>query len=314
MCLDTRRGITAQLVVRYDQARVPDGCKRFVRTVRGTPAYRTRIPAQAIAAIAGGTDPAAPGALQELVAADSTEWRNGRNVLRGLLLGLDPFDVVLPAFGADWCAYIMPREDEEETEIPVHGLAAFRMPPERNRDAALPAPDPRAALENGFNMAAAWFNGQSGNAGAHVASESIAGVTLRWIHGFEPVEPAYALTRSEMIVASSPSLIRRFLSEPSRSSIVDRYHRLNPDSLPDSSQIVLVQIDRIAQIIAGRSNATESESEPSKPQPKQKRRLLELLGLVDFGAAEIRVADDHIAVRITLVTDSLGPDSEAATP
>ena len=50
-------------------------------------------------------------------------------VSRGLLLGLDPFEDVLPAFRENFCAYIVARTDAKPDELPIDGLIGAELPP-----------------------------------------------------------------------------------------------------------------------------------------------------------------------------------------
>jgi hypothetical protein len=243
------RGIVFEGVAQYRTDGISDSAQRLIRAMSGPPEFLRLVPADAFVVLACrqpfGTF------LRHLLIGQakeqhSADWDSFRQVSRGVLLGLDLIDDVLPAFRENFGGYLAPGKGLKQDELPFEGLLAAELPiaeasakrqsMSSERAATLltthhaemavaqepgsamsgTRPSVRDAIDNGLNMglnfAAAYFNMRATGAPAVVRSERSQGreTRIRWIEGLGPYEPAYALTSRFLVLATSPRAARNF--------------------------------------------------------------------------------------------------------
>ena len=186
--LQVDRGIVVEAVARYSMDGISERGRQWIRSMSGPADFLRLIPHDALVAVAGRQ---AFGDLLKHLAPQNEAGAldSVRQVSRGLLLGLDPFEDVLPAFRENFGAYLVPRKDAKPDDLPIDGLVAAELPPVETtispRAGFTPTagssatsnvtperpPTFRDALDNGLNiglnLAAAYFryarDGQAGH-------------------------------------------------------------------------------------------------------------------------------------------------------
>lgn len=133
-----------------------------------------------------------------------------RRIARGMLLGLDPLDDVLPQIGPNWSGAIVPR-DSKDAAFPVDGVFVLEL-----RPAAKSGKQPiDTALDNALNaalnMIAALQNSKDPREVAIVSQKQIDGATLRTVGPLGVFQPSVAVTNRFLLLSSSASLCEQTL-------------------------------------------------------------------------------------------------------
>jgi len=237
--LQVDRGIVVEAVARYSMDGISERGRQWIRSMSGPADFLRLIPHDALVAVAGRQ---AFGDLLKHLAPQNEAGAldSVRQVSRGLLLGLDPFEDVLPAFRENFGAYLVPRKDAKPDDLPIDGLVAAELPPGETtispRAGFTPTagssatsnvtperpPTFRDALDNGLNiglnLAAAYFNMRATGKPAIVRTESSGPTRTRWVDSLGPYQPAYSLTSRFLVLATSPQEVRHFISREGASA------------------------------------------------------------------------------------------------
>jgi hypothetical protein len=260
--LQVDRGIVVEAVAHYSMDRMTDRGRQWIRSMSGPADFLRLVPHDALVVIAGRQ--AFGDLLKHLAPQNEAGALDSlRQVSRGLLLGLDPFEDVLPAFRENFGAYLVPRKDSKPDELPLDGLVAAELPPAEaiiapRTGTTTPEHQPsfRDALDNGLNIAlnlgAAYFNMRATGKPAVVRTESSGPARTRWIDSLGPYQPAYSLTSRFLVFATSPQAVRRFLareasrtpgdSPPAIAALAKRY-------FPTENQVIYVDTAAIRRFL-----------------------------------------------------------------
>jgi hypothetical protein len=305
-----QEGIVAELIVRYDGAGLPPTWRRFVEQTAPPRDIWERTPGDALLAFAGPNDLALLGSALAAWAppGKNRDWDRLRQVARGLLLGRDLFDDVLPKLES--CgAYVVARPNREAPGqpppgLPLEALAVFTLPSSTaTADDPSAVPDLRASLENalntGLNVLAAAQNAKGSETVAAVRTSEREGLRLRWIEGAGPHQPAYGLTATHLILASSPQLIRDFEQPPRAPS--PSYEHVAQQYFAGENQVLFVNLARISQFLGDQRESltrqTAASHGVSEPEAAQRlQRINELLQLLDAGFIAGHLHEDSLRI------------------
>jgi len=330
LAVDLKRGFVVETVMHYDSAGLSPGWVRALNRMEGAPEFLKQIPENAVAVIAGRHDLLG---FSQLVArqaeaadkVDQDEWESFRQVSRGLLLGRDLFDDVLPALQPNWGGYAVPRPPkgpDDAAAIPVDGLVAVEF------TADSPAPADRSslrdALDNGLNTAlnllAAYNNSTASRKPAIVRTEQQTGQVIRWIEGLSlfPYEPAYGLSGGHLAFASSPRVLRAFLEGAPNDGAIrqPRLERALRDYFPEANQVMFVDVAALRSLLKERrehlvrSAAAASELPPDDCE-RRIERLMDVGALADSAFIAGRITGDHMRLVVGGVIDE---ESAPAAP
>jgi hypothetical protein len=260
--LQVDRGIVVEAVARYSMDGITDRGRQWIRSMSGPADFLRLVPPDAMVVVAGRQ--AFGDLLKQLAPRNEAGALDSlRQVSRGLLLGLDPFEDVLPAFRENFGAYLVPRKDSKPDELPLDGLVAAELPPAEAiiapRTGATTSerqPSFRDALDNGLNiglnLGAAYFNMRSTGKPAVVRTESSGPARTRWIDSLGPYQPAYSLTSRFLVFATSPQAVRQFLSRevssapgggpPTIAALAKRY-------FPTENQVIYIDTAAIRRFL-----------------------------------------------------------------
>lgn len=236
------RGIVVEGIAQYRTTGMSDAAVRLIRSMAGPAELLRLAPPDAFVVLACrqpfGTflRHLAIGQAREQ---PSPDWDSFRQVSRGVLLGLDLIDDVLPSFRENIGGYLVPRSDARPDELPFDGLFAAELPaPEASSSSQATTDRPHAtgakkavssqagptvrdAIDNGLNMtlnaAAAYFNMRSNGTPAVVHSDDnlAKGTHLRWLEGLGPYQPAYGMTSHYLVLSTSPQAVKNFAKRES---------------------------------------------------------------------------------------------------
>jgi hypothetical protein len=317
------RGIVVEAVAHYSMDGISDQGRKWIQSMSGAADFLRLVPHDALVVVAGRQ---AFGDLLRQLAPPSAKdagggvWESLRQVSRGLFLGLDPFEDVLPAFRENFGAYIVARTDAKPDELPIDGLIGAELPPadttiapRSNSGAAAVVvtgpgaperpPSFRDALDNGLNiglnLAAAYFNMRSTGKPAVVRTESIGITRTRWIDSLGPYQPAYSLTSRFLVFATSPQAVRHFISREDsavRSSIPPAIETLAKRYFPRENQVVYIDTAGIRRFLVEHGqqlvqHATRVRSISSADANEVLTRFLDVASLFDTVFAAGRVGE-----------------------
>lgn len=296
-------GLAVDLVLHYDPTDLPERWRQFIERAGGFPEFLNRVPARAFLVFAGKQDLVGVDQLitAEMNAPARQQWQNTRQIGRGLLLGLDLFNDVLPKFRANWGMYVVAREPLEEGALPVDGLLALELPPVAEDDKPITLRNAlNNALSTGFNLLAVMHNSNSPEKPAQVKSEPQADVSVNWIESIGPYRPAYCLSNEYLIFASSPAVVTEFLS-PAVPKLTDSrvFQLWTERDEPPKGQVLFVNWQAIRAFLAKNrpfllDQAVVSHALPRDEAEKRFKRLADVLEVLDAVYVGIQILPDQI--------------------
>lgn len=301
----------------------------FVKQTSDPAAFLDRAPPDAVAVVASRIDLSHLGtALESLIEEqDQTEFRKGRRVLRGLLMGLDLFDDVLPRLGPDMGAYAVPRSSFDGGRAPFDWLAAITISAARNEaDGNNEEPDFQAAMENALtaatNLIAAARNQKPHKTPAIVRLRDRNDLRIHWIDGLTAWKPAYALTPGFLVFAGSPELIEAFTArETPAKENRPRFQVPAAGRLGDSNQLAVVDTAALGRFVNEHRDklveyAVATHALDDAEARKRITRFENLLGLFDGLYLAARFKNHRCRLVLGGATESArnaGPPDEKAT-
>lgn len=310
-------GFVAEVVVDVDADGLPAAWTRFAEQTAGASAFLSRIPGEAVLAIAGKYDPSL--VLNMLKpdgdADEERNWGALHTYGRIFLLGIDISNDVFPNLKPSGGLYVVPRATSDKSVFPFDGLAALEVVP--------PTGDPAGAadrfrdklergLENGVTVLATFYNLSRAKRGgatrqplAKVQSKKRGGVWIRWIDGVENYRPAIALTRRFLVVASTPELIDDFIA-PTRGDRLqanESFRRWKRAYFPNGNQLVFVNVRSLREHVISVRPVLVSWLSGKKAEAKERvgtrlERALDLLQVLDgaFAAAQVEKSRVRLVV------------------
>lgn len=258
------------------------------------------VPASALIAVSGRVR---TESLQDLLKAAQSDrpmpkdLERSRRIARGLLLGLDPVDDVLPQLGKQWSAAIVPRIDKDSA-FPVDALFVLELNP-RPTSNKQPLP---LALDNGLNaalnMVAAMQNSKDPREPAIVQQKIVDGVTLRSIAPLGAFSPSAAVTKDFVVLSSSAELCEHYLQELKKRSTESSIARTGSQQ----SQRCVANVRAMRTLLDQRRDwFIKQAARDQVAEAEALRRLKdadEFLGLLD--GADISLSGDAHKLEVTL--------------
>ena len=289
--------IVVEVIADYDNTDVPDAWDLFVKQVSGNPAFLNLVPSDALLALAGRYDPAGGGrAVNRLSSTtDDRQWQNFREVLRGLLLGQDLFDDVLPSLGTNWGAYVVANPDSDKDRVPFDALVAMELP----ANAEDGSDTMRAAIENGLNtgisLIATMYNaGRAGNEpAAIVRKESDDATSISWIEDLRIFEPAFGIAADYLVFSTSPRLLREFAAREGNFTEHSAYSRLQREYFSEQNQVAFVDLSALVSFVGANTEFFIGEDESEEAAAKLER-LQKVLGLSDSAFVTLKIDPNRI--------------------
>ena len=309
-------GLVAELVARSDDLASNPFWKKLIAKTAGAPAFLKQVPQSAILAFAGRHDLAniTDWVLSQIPTEGLKKLKSVRQVTNGFLLGNDLLTDILPRLPADFGGYVVPRDASELSTIPADGLLAISLPAPVDGDSKT-AQQPRKtdvrssvdnALRTGVSLLAALHNTTASDE-AEIEQVDEGGVTVHWIDSLGPIQPAYAISRDYLLLASSPRLIRDFLTQPASKTwgAVEELQQLQAATFADASQIVALNGKLLGSLIRERREFLLKQLETfHKLQPddaaKRLDRMLEWIQLSDAVVIASSLHADHLKVVLVI--------------
>ncbi len=316
-------GLVTEIIARSDDLPQNSFWMKLVAKTSGAPAFLANVPKTALLAFAGRHDLAdvTDWALSQIPPDGLKKLKSSRQVINGFLLGNDLLTDLLPQLPVDFGGYVVPREDLDLSAVPVDGLLAVALPPVAAGDPASNAPGAKPpvrnsvdnALRTSLSLLTAFHNATSARE-AMIEQVEQQGVTVHWIDSLGPIQPAYAMAPDYLLIASSPKLIRDFLSQsPSNTwGADDRLKKLQSTCFADASQIVALHGRLLGDVIRERREFLLKQLEAFhklKPEEAGKRldRMLEWVQLSDAVVIASSLHSDHLKVVLVIAVAGSEP-------
>lgn len=306
-------GVVAEVVAHSDKLGQHPEWLKIVQKTAGDPAFLSRVPNSAVLAVAGRHDlgDIADWILSHLSADQVKKSKSLRQVVRGFLLGNDLFDDVLPQLPADFGGYLIPRTELQVDSAPVDGLLAISIPStDRGNGVESSKPTVRQAFENalstGVSLVVSMHNSSAQKA-ASVEEGEHHGVTVHWVENVGPIQPAYAMAPDYFLAATSPQVIRDFLSQSPTStwSADPGLRKLRESLIPEASQVVSLQGQMLKSFLVEQRGFLLKQLEATHklhPEDAGRRldRMLEWVQLSDRLILASSLHADHVKLVLAI--------------
>lgn len=210
-----------------------------------------------------------------------TDAERARRIARGMLLGLDPVDDVLPQLGPHWSGAIVPRT-AKDSAFPVDGVFVLELRPTTKSgkqpvDTALDN-----ALNATLNMIAALQNSKDPRDVAIVSQKSIDGTTIRSVGPLGVFQPSVAVTNRYVVLSSSTELCERTLLDLKTPTNVSSNNMVGTTS---GGQKCIANVQAARALLVDRREWFLKQAARDKVSESEAARRLkdadELLGLLD---------------------------------
>lgn len=198
---------------------------------------------------------------------EQSRLANAEIALKGILLGQDPRNRILPGLGPRIVAIAdTPADWESESKPgpapvrnwPFSSVLAVELQddPDRQPSSRLPTaasqPTVADALDNALNtlLALVTFNGKFAEVRARIVTNEVAGATVKTLDS--PIPFAYAVDRSgrRLVLGDSAGAVRRYLACGSDPTAGDRFRRLQARAFPEAQSFLCLDLAAITTMIA----------------------------------------------------------------
>jgi hypothetical protein len=230
LSLEYDDSIKLDFVADYDSKGTPEWWQQWLTVARTAQPFQQALPANSLFAMTGQV---ASSSIAKMILTSldgqsdlPKDLIQARRVAQGLLLGLDPVADVLPAIGPSWTFSIRTRDPKVSTSFPVDSVFAVEL---RSEDEASQSGDPdgAASLEIALESSLrAGLGALSAVHNVHATGQKVSIVKQRTvdqatIHFADPVaffQPAFAISRGHLVLATSPELCEEFLKTAGENS------------------------------------------------------------------------------------------------
>lgn len=295
--------------------------QRVLASLRGEPTFFNRVPRDAILATTGNVDfvSLVKGMVAGRPGAEEGDLDTIRNLTRGMLLGLDLIDEVLPALGPEFGVYLVP-EGPEVAPAWVGGIQTRSIPGNSG-------PSVAEALQNGFktfmNLAAGFLADQGQDVSRlHVTTTDVDGVDVTSLDGVtvwpENVVATVAAAEDFVMVGTSRSAVIESLQIDPRDSLgqCERFLKVLGKGLEHPSQIVYIDCRRMKEVTANDGDvildtvvrARGLEEELARNSLEQ---LEAVISLSDHLLGAVKVQESGVAYCVTFAMDDDDDEAQA---
>ncbi len=313
--------LVVDLKVDFDGRQFGHQFAKTMEATRGEADFVAKIPRNAFAFIAGRQNASAWSEWTPATAAEQQTLNQIKAVSSGVLLGLDLFDDVLPAFGPNWCGYVVPREDFATSAIPVDGLLAFELMPEKDHTGKNSKPMARKAIQNalrfGMNLLVATTSKPQVNPPPIVKPYHRDGLHGYSIENLGPCQPSFAISDHYLMLASSQELIDEFVQDDKNATLATTpaFRRLKTGPLNQMNQILFLNIEQLRGFLIEHQESVLSNAKPGdeSDQSAHKERFIRLMEMMSvFDGMFVAANADVDSARI-VIGASIAPDSETSS-
>jgi hypothetical protein len=280
---------------------LPTAWRQFVNSTDGGDDWTMRITANSVVAISSRMDVTPWVQLWLASAADakSEEFARGRNVLKSVFQGRDPFTEILPQVLRDWTVSLVPASEVSTDHSPVDLVGDFSI----DADPSL-AKNLDQAIHFGMTLLSAALSHQrDASAGpVLVETQSTQDGIERWISGIKNWSPASLMMSERLVLASSHQAIAiRTASKGNDAIKMSRLAAHERQYFHRTSQLIWIDLVQLREVVTKRGDwiashlAADSTNDRQRIQ-KHLSRIEEIAKL--FDAAFLAAKFDEQGVRV----------------
>ncbi|HEY4259336.1 MAG TPA: hypothetical protein VGM98_04225 [Schlesneria sp.] len=280
---------------------LPIAWRQFVNSTGGGDDWTKRISTNAVIAISSRMDVTPWVQLWLASAADakSEEFARGRNVLRSVFQGRDPFTEILPRVLRDWTVSLIPAFEVSTDLSPVDLVGDFSIGADPSLSMNLDQ-----AIQFGMTLLSAALSHQRKVSSGPVlvkAKPTQDGVE-RWISGIKNLSPASLATTERLVLASSHQAIAtRGASEGADAIKTSRLAAHEKQYFHGTSQLVWIDLVQLRNVVTKRGDWIASHLAADSTNDRQRiqthlSRIEEIAKL--FDAAFLAAKFDEQGVRV----------------
>ena len=326
----------------FDPQRKPDWLEEMAGSTPGETNFLDHVPADAVVAYSGLLDVPEIGHLMLIGAASGDGLKLGnldemRQATRGLMMGLDPIDDILPAMGPDVGFFVsrtapLPppspvaaADDADASDKPaakptwLEMVVGVRANP---RPAGDKRPDVKMALDNGLRttmvLAAGVENAKRGKNSAKVAVTRAGDTKLTTLSGLEQVpsgmDLTYTFVGDYFLGGLSLGTVRRSatLQQADSLAATPRFRRLFDESVGPPGQLLYIDCLALRSMLAQDPDLLYQTFSPFREMTPEAARdaqklVVQLLSLTDTLLLTARV--EGTGLNISLAFDSPEPEA-----
>lgn len=299
-----------------------DAQQEVLASLRGEPTFLDRVPRDAILASTGNVDfvSLVKGLVAGRPGAEEGDLDAIRNLTRGMLLGLDLIDEVLPALGPEFGVYLVP-EGPDVAPAWVAGIQTRSIP-------SNPGPSVGEALQNGFktfmNLAAGFLADQGQDVTQiQITTTDVDGVDVTSLDGVtvwpQNVVATVAAAEDFVMVGTSRSAVIQSLKIDPKDSLgqCERFLKVLGKGLEHPSQIVYIDCRRMREVIANDGDVIlDTVVRARRLEEDMARRSLEqldaVISLSDHLLGAVKVQESGIAYCVTFTMDEDEAEADIA--
>lgn len=225
--LHLKNTVALEAVILFNSEAIDLPLLNILQTPAEIPDPYTLIPKKALAVLSGqlNVNLLTNRIVSYYAEKNPEKWQKVLAVSTGLLGGLDPVTEVSKVLGPSVLFYSVPRKTLSFDAISFDGLVAMQLSTADTEPGSTDKSKYQSALENvsNFLMNSMLSHYNSESAPGHQTSilkiEDHEQYHMRWIESLGPYRPAYGINERQLVVASSPELVREFFTLKSEESL-----------------------------------------------------------------------------------------------
>ncbi|QDU13426.1 hypothetical protein CA11_12090 [Gimesia maris] len=225
--LHLKNTVAVEAVILFNSEAIDLPLLNILQTPAEIPDPYTLIPKKALAVLSGhlNVNLLTNRIVSYYAEKNPEKWQKFLAVSTGLLGGLDPITEVSKALGPSVLFYSVPRKTLSFDAISFDGLVAMQLTTADTEPGTTDKSKYQSALENvaNFLMNSMLSHHNAEAAPGHQTSilkiEDHEQYHMRWIESLGPYRPAYGINDRQLVVASSPELVREFFTLKSEESL-----------------------------------------------------------------------------------------------
>jgi hypothetical protein len=301
----------------FDSAKLPEPLRDVGRSFAGPSDYFRQVPADAALAFAGRIDVAHVMnlLLQSRTPEQMKQIEAFREVARGVFMGLDLFDDVLPMIGPDGGFYMTPANDEAQGgQSPVAWVGAAQLRPQTDKNRAadvILALD--GALRTAMQLGASMQNAETPEPTAEVEFSRKNGISIASLRGLNVLPPqvalSYAFVDDYLLTATcDKALANRIELDPASSLAASPRFHMFREQVQGAGQVLYMNCGAIRKAVAEHGPfivevLRHIRNEPAEEVAKKIKSFAQLAELGETIVLADRIEDDGVSFSLAISTD-----------
>ncbi|QDV17976.1 hypothetical protein Pan153_26320 [Gimesia panareensis] len=318
--LHLKNTLALETVILFNSEVIDLPLLNILQTSENIPDPYTLIPQKALAVMAGQLNvQLLTRKFVEFYAEKHPEkWKKIHAASIGLLGGLDPITDLASTLGPNVLFYSVPRKQLSFDAISFDGLIAMQLstpdsPPQQTNKTSY-----QLGMENVANFLLNSVLVQHNTNSKQVEQPAVIKVEehdlyhLRWIDHLGPYQPAYGINEQQLVLASSPDLVREFFTLKSENSLaaLPLFQSWKETFFQEEKQLCFLNISSIRSFIEQNADflAEQLSRQQGGDPARGKSKLAGLKSLLEsFDGVFLAAGLQKTQVRIVIGLGSLTP-------